>query len=62
MSEDEIKALEAKEKKSLNFAIYSSVVVALVFSVCVFMMLPTFLVGLLRDYSGIDNNILTTLI
>lgn len=62
MSEEELKKLKAKEKKSLNFAIYSSVVVALIFSVGVFMMLPTFLVGLLRDYAGINNNILTTLI
>ncbi len=62
MSEEEIKKLEAKEKKSLNFAIYFSVVVALIFSVGVFMMLPTFLVGLVRDYIGITNNIFTTLI
>lgn len=62
MSEEELKILEKKEKKSLNFAIYSSVVVALIFSIGVFMMLPTFLVGLLRDFTGIDNNILTTLI
>jgi len=62
MNEEELKELKKKEKKSLNFAIYSSVVVALIFSVGVFMMLPTFLVGLLRDYVGITNNILTTLI
>lgn len=62
MTEEELKKAEAKEKKSLNFAIYASVVVALVFSVGVFMMLPTFLVGLIRDYVGINNNILTTLI
>ncbi len=62
MSEEELKKLEAKEKKSLNFAIYSSVFVALIFSIGVFMMLPTFLVGLFRDYAGINNNILTTLI
>ncbi len=62
MTEEELKNLETKEKKSLNFAIYSSVVIALIFSVAVFMMLPTFLVGLARDYIGITNNILTTLI
>lgn len=62
MSQEELKKLEAKEKKSLNFAIYSSVVLALVFSIGVFMILPTFLVGLARDYLGITNNILTTTI
>lgn len=60
MTEEEIKKLEKKEKKSLNFAIYSSVVIALIFSIGVFMILPTFLVGLARDYLGVDNNILTT--
>lgn len=60
MTEDELKKKEAKEKKSLTAAIYFSVVIALVFSVGVFMILPTFLVGLLRDYAGMTNNILTT--
>lgn len=62
MTDEEIKKLEKKEKKTLDFAIYSSVAIALVFSIAVFMILPTFLVGLLRDYVGIDNDILTTLI
>ncbi len=60
MSEEELRKSEAKEKKALNFAIYSSVVIALIFSVGVFMILPTFLVGLIRDYLDVDNNILTT--
>ena len=62
MSEEELKKKEAKEKKSLTAAIYLSVVVALVFSIGIFMILPTFLVGLLRDYAGLTNNILTTAI
>lgn len=62
MTEEELKKQETKDKKALNFAIYSSVVIALIFSVGVFMMLPTFLVGLVRDYANISNNILTTLI
>ena len=60
MTEEELKKKEAKDKKSLNIAIYVSVVVALIFSIGVFMILPTFLVGLLRDYAGMTNNILTT--
>lgn len=60
LSEEELKKKEAKEKKSLTAAIYFSVLIALVFSVGVFMMLPTFVVGLLRDYAGMTNNILTT--
>jgi len=60
MSEDELKKKEVKEKKSLTAAIYFSVIIALVFSIGVFMILPTFLVGLLRDYAGLTNNILTT--
>ena len=40
MTEEELKKFEAKEKKTLNVAIYASVVVALIFSIGVFMLLP----------------------
>ncbi len=60
MTKEELKKQEAKEKKSLTAAIYFSVLVALVFSIGIFMMLPTFLVGLLRDYAGLTSNVLTT--
>jgi len=50
MTDEEREKFEAKESKMKNAAIYFSVVVALVFGVGLFMMLPSVLVGLVRDY------------
>ena len=50
MSEEERKKLEAKDSKMKNAAIYFSVVLALVFGIGLFMMLPTVVVGFARDY------------
>ncbi|MBQ4515844.1 MAG: DUF1385 domain-containing protein [Clostridia bacterium] len=49
MTEEERKKLEEKENKALNFAIYSSVALALVLGVGIFMLLPTVLVGFIKD-------------
>jgi len=50
MTEEERKATEAKEGKMKNLAIYFSVAISLVFGVGLFMLLPTVVVGLARDY------------
>ena len=50
MTEEELKKEEKKQSKILTGAIWASVLVSLAFSVGHFMMLPAFLVGLLRDY------------
>ena len=50
MSEEERKKFEAKESRALNAAIYFSVVLALVFGIGIFMLLPTFLVGFVKDF------------
>lgn len=60
MTEEELAAYNKKNDKMMAGAIFLSVAIALVFSVAVFMLLPTFLVGLLRDYTPLDNNFLTT--
>lgn len=61
MTAEERAAYEKKNEKMLTGAIFFSVIIALFFGVGVFMLLPTFLVGLLRDYAGLTNNLLTTL-
>ncbi len=60
MSEEERKKQEAKESRAMTFAIYSSVVIALVFGIGIFMLLPTVLVGFIKHY--IPGNILATLL
>ncbi|MBE7041501.1 MAG: DUF1385 domain-containing protein [Ruminococcaceae bacterium] len=65
MSEEERQALEKKEGKMKNVAIYGSVVFALIFGVALFMLLPGFLIDLLRkviptDFTG--GNIVATLV
>ncbi|MBQ3226794.1 MAG: DUF1385 domain-containing protein [Clostridia bacterium] len=54
MTEEERAALEKKESKALTFTIYTSVVFALVFGIGIFMLLPTFLVGLVKPYIPYD--------
>ena len=60
MSEEELDAYNKKNDKMMTGAIFASVLIALVFSIGVFMLLPTFLVGLLRDYTSINNNVFMT--
>ena len=62
MTEEELDAYNKKNDKMMTGAIFASVAIALVFSVGVFMLLPTFLVGLLRDFTHLDNNFLMTLL
>ncbi len=62
MTEEELSAYEKKNEKMMTGAIFASVAIALVLGIGIFMLLPTFLVGLLRDYTNFDNNILTTLL
>lgn len=62
MTEEELEAYNKKNDKMMTGAIFASVAIALVFSVGVFMLLPTFLVGLLRDFTPLDNNFITTLL
>ncbi len=50
MTEEELKNFEAKEKKTLNIAIYASVVVALIFSIGVFMLLPAAVIEGIRHF------------
>lgn len=50
MTEEEIEKLEKKEKKSLTVAIYFSVVLALVFSIGVFMLLPAAIIEGVRHF------------
>ncbi len=50
MTEEELKKFEAKEKKTLNVAIYASVVVALIFSIGVFMLLPAAIIEGVRHF------------
>lgn len=50
MTEEELKKLEKKEKKTLSVAIYFSVVIALVFSVGVFMLLPAAIIEGIRHF------------
>ncbi len=65
MTEEDKKKLEKKESRMKNVAIYSSVVFALIFGVALFMLLPGFLVDLVRkliptDFTGA--NIVATLV
>lgn len=50
MTEEELKKEEKKQGKIMTAAIWGSVLVSLAFSVGLFMMLPAFLVGLIKDY------------
>lgn len=50
MSQEEVEKLEKKEKKSLTVAIYFSVVIALIFSIGVFMLLPAAIIEGLRHF------------
>lgn len=60
MTEEERNKQEEKDNRAMNFAIYSSVVIALVFGICVFMLLPTFLVGFVKQH--ITSGVLATLL
>lgn len=60
MTEDERKKAEAKEEKMKNAAIYGSVVVALMFGIGIFMLLPTVLVGFVKQH--IASGVLATLL
>ena len=61
MTEEEIAKNKEKTDKFMSWAIFGSVIVALLFSVGLFMMLPAFLVGLLRDFAGLHNIVATAL-
>jgi len=63
MTQEEIEKEEKKQSKIMSVAIMGSVIISLLFSVGLFIMLPAFLVGLLRDlcFPTIPN-ILATLI
>ncbi|MBE7027819.1 MAG: DUF1385 domain-containing protein [Ruminococcaceae bacterium] len=50
MTEEEILKQEKKQGKMMTLAIWGSVFVSLAFSVGLFMLLPAFLVGLLKDF------------
>lgn len=60
MSEEELKKAEEKESKAMTWAIYSSVVIALILGIGLFMMLPTFITGFLKDY--IPNSVVFSLL
>lgn len=62
MTAEELEAYNKKNDKMMTGAIFVSVAVALIFGIGVFMFLPTFLVGLLRDYAHLTNNIAATLL
>lgn len=62
MSDDELKAYNKKNDLMMNVTIFISVLVALVFGVGIFMLLPTFLVGLLRDYANLTNGFFATML
>ena len=62
MTQEELEAYNKKNDKMMTGAIFVSVAVALVFGIGIFMLLPTFLVGLLRDYAHLQNNIVATLL
>ena len=62
MTDEELEAYNKKNEKMMTGAIFVSVAVSLVFSVGLFILLPTFLVGFLRDHTSLDNNIVTTLL
>lgn len=60
MTEEERKKLDAKESKAMTWAIYSSVVIALVFGIGLFMMLPTVITGFVKSF--IPNSIVFSLV
>lgn len=60
MTEEELKAAKEKEAKAMNWAIYSSVIIALVLGVGLFMMLPTVITGFVKSF--IPNPILFSLV
>ena len=60
MTEEERVADNKKNERMMAGAIFVSVAIALVFGIGVFMLLPTFLVGLLRDFAHLNNNLLAT--
>lgn len=60
MTEEERKKQEEKESRAMNIAIYSSVAIALVFGIGIFMLLPTFLVGFVKHH--IPSSALATLL
>ena len=62
MTAEELEAYNKKNDEMMTGAIFVSVAVALIFGIGVFMLLPTFLVGLLRDYAHLTNNIAATLL
>lgn len=62
MTAEELETYNKKNDKMMTGAIFVSVAVALIFGIGVFMLLPTFLVGLLRDYAHLTNNIAATLL
>ena len=59
MTEEELKKQEEKESKIMSWAIFGSVLVSLAFSVGLFMMLPAFLVGFVRDWFQLPNIVAT---
>jgi len=60
MTQEELDAYNKKNANMMTGAIALSVCVALVFGIGVFMLLPTFLVGLMRDYLHLTNNFFAT--
>lgn len=61
MTDEELEAYQKKNEKIMAGALISSVLISLIFGVAVFMLLPTFLVGLLRDFANIHNIFATLL-
>ncbi len=61
MTEEEIKKLEKKEKKTLSVAIYFSVVLALVFSIGVFMLLPAAIIEGVRHFIELNQVVVSLL-
>ncbi len=61
MTEEELKKIEEKEKKTLNIAIYASVVIALIFSIGVFMLLPAALIEGVRHFIELNQVVVSLL-
>ncbi len=59
MTQEERETAEKKESKMKDWAIYGSVILALAMSIGLFMLLPAFLVGFVKQF--IDSNFLATL-
>ncbi|MBR4891339.1 MAG: DUF1385 domain-containing protein [Clostridia bacterium] len=62
MTEEELKKYNKKNDRLLAGTLFLSVIISLVFGIGVFMLLPTFLIGLLRDYAGLTNGVIATLL